>query len=118
MEYFCRFYPGPKVKAVYLTLQRAPIFLRLVVDATGTVDALDQPDDSPKPDEKIYTFVRVGDFGTVHVDRTVEGRRVGEWYKSAEYTCHSEQPPDEVMRDTGRWQEWTKAAYEKMRGTL
>lgn len=42
------FTDGPAAETV-LELRRAPKFLRVVRDADGTVDALDQLNDTPKP---------------------------------------------------------------------
>lgn len=40
-----------------LELRRAPVYLRVVIDADGNIDALDQLDDRPKEDERITTGV-------------------------------------------------------------
>lgn len=47
---------GPAAGAV-LSLRSAPHFLRVVVDASGKVDALDQPADVPEDGETIHVYV-------------------------------------------------------------
>jgi hypothetical protein len=39
-----------------LSFARNPAYLRVVVDQDGSVDALDQIEDTPKPTEKIYVY--------------------------------------------------------------
>lgn len=54
-----RFLDGPAA-GQELTLARAPIFLRVVIDQTdGKVDALDRLDDTPSPSEHVHVYERV-----------------------------------------------------------
>lgn len=106
-----KFLDGPAA-GVTLLLHRAPLFLRAVRDAQGDWDALDQPDDTPKPEETVVVYRRKGDSFTVHMDRRVKGRRVGEWYSGGEYELAKDQPPDEVLRDNGAWQKWTTVNFK------
>lgn len=93
-----------------LSLQRAPKYLRFVVKDVGNPtkrawDALDQLDDQPEPDETVMAAVKWYE-GQIHVDRTVDGKRVGEWYPTATYELVAESPPDEVLRSTELWRKW------------
>lgn len=98
-----RFLDGPAT-GVLLVLHRAPLFLRVVLSADGTWDALDQLDDLPAMDEAIHVYRRVGEAGWVHVD--CDRPRRGAWYATGEYRLAAAQPADDVVRDRTRWQEW------------
>ncbi len=103
------FEDGP-AKGQTLMLKRAPQFLR-VVEANGKWDALDQLDDKPEPQEKIYAYKRVGKPGMIHINM---GRKNhGGFFPMAEYRFCSEQPPDCGMRDKERWQWWCRKMQMK-----
>lgn len=93
-----------------LSLERAPLYLRFVIRGSDwkTLDALDQPDDSPRDGEAIYAAVKV-DVSRVHIDRVCNGRRVGEWRTMAVYELLPDQPPQSVMADWSRWQKFCEA---------
>lgn len=98
------FEDGP-AKGQTLMLKRAPHFLR-VVETDGTWDALDQLDDQPEPQEKIYAYRRVGKPGMVHINT---GRKNhGGFFSMAAYRFYSEQPADSQMRDSEQWQQWCR----------
>lgn len=100
-----------------LHLERAPIYLQFVVvgDDWDTLDALDQPEDRPRDGERIIAAKR-GPIGTVHLDRTVNGRRVGEWLSHATYKIIDPQPADDILRDLEAWRAWATADYERTKG--
>jgi hypothetical protein len=97
------FEDGP-AKGQTLMLKRAAVFLR-VVESNGTWDALDQLDDTPKPEEKIYAYQIIGKPGMMHLNRG--GGRSG-WYAIASYRLISPQPSDTEMRSTDAWWDWTE----------
>lgn len=108
------FFSDNGVSCPSLQLRRAPMFLRVVYDRKAKAwDALDQLDDEPKEDELIFAFQKT-DNGTVHVDKVVKGRRVGEWHHTAHYDLVQDQPDDYVMRDSKSWQEWALAESERV----
>ena len=84
-----------------LMLKRSPKFLR-VVESDGGFDALDQPDDTPRPTEKLYAYQLADKRGTVHIC----GGRASGWHALVDYKVISEQPTDETMRGTDKWREW------------
>lgn len=92
-----------------LTLKRVPKYLRFtcggLTGCSRSWDALDQLDDTPQPHERIFAAVRKGQ-GSVHLDRIVKGKRVGEWYTTADYELIDPQPSDETMRSTELWHAW------------
>lgn len=88
-----------------LVLKRTPKYLRFTVEGK-TVDALDQLDDTPRPTERIFAAVKDDAEGSMHLDRFVGGRRTGEWYRTVNYTLVPNQPADEILRDSAKWQEW------------
>jgi len=100
------FLDGPaSVKS--LDLRRHPLFLRAVIDADGTVDALDQLDDTPKASEAIFVYRREGAIMRYHLLCTP--RRLSGWHQTADYRLYGEQPSDEILRDTIKWREWAAA---------
>jgi hypothetical protein len=60
------FEDGP-AKGQTLMLQRAPLFLRVVIDPSGKVDALDQLTDKPASNEKIFAYVLTAEPGRFHI---------------------------------------------------
>lgn len=101
---------GP-ASGIRLTLRRAPLFLRLVLDAAGKWDALDQPDDEPGPSEEIHAYRKVSDDGGGFMDYTdrATGRRKGFAFQSATYAFVDPQPDDATLRDTEKWRAWCLA---------
>ena len=66
-------------------------------------DALDQPDDKPKPTETIYAYKLSKQLGHCHINL---GNGKGGFYPVVEYTFVPEQPSQDVMRDPDRWKRW------------
>ncbi len=98
-----------------LTLQRVPVYLRVVVDESGNIDALDQLDDTPRPGETIHVYKILNHAGTAHIDGRdpKTGKRYGRWIQMASYQLASEQPTQEQARETGTWQRWVAEQAEK-----
>lgn len=96
---------GPAA-AKRLMLRRCARFLRVVVNAKGEIDALDQPDDKPAADETIYAYEVVGKPGAVHLN--TRGQPGGGFYPIAEYKFITEQPPQAVMMNRREWFDWTE----------
>lgn len=92
-----------------LDLKRVPKYLRFVCAGLSSCsrswDALDQLDDTPNRDEMIFVG-KLANRGTVHLDRVVKGRRVGEWYGTATYDPVDQQPTEEIVRDNEKWRQW------------
>ena len=98
----------PLFQTACLMIRRVPKFIRFTTrkeDGKRVFDALDQLDDTPLPEEAVFA-ARLKHRGICHVDRTVKGRRVGEWYQTADYVLMEEQPDDATIRDTEKWQAW------------
>lgn len=103
-----------------LTLRRTPRFPRFVLTGTdwSTLDALDQLDDTPRPGERVIAAEK-RDESSVHYDGVRNGRRFGEWHRTATYVPVPDPPPQDVLRDTERWRAWCVArmdAAEKPEG--
>lgn len=78
------FLDGP-ARGQTLMLRFAPQTLRVVVDSKGKWDALDLPEDTPRPDETVYLYERVGEAAMCHLNA---GKRSG-FYAIAQYEiCH------------------------------
>lgn len=102
-----RFIDGP-AKGTTLFLRRAPHYLRVVQGpdgptAPGTIDALDQLDDTPRASETVTAYEMVGGPSHMHVNR---GRLGCAWYRGGEYRMVAEQPDDATLRDAARWRAW------------
>lgn len=91
-----------------LQLERAPRYLRVVINDKREVDALDQLEDTPASDELVVAYELDGDYGSMHIDRRDKktGRRIGEWYKTAQYKRIMEQPNELLMRENESWRRW------------
>jgi len=100
-----------------LALRRAPIFLRVVIDTGGKVDALDQLDDTPKQSESIHVYHRQGSTGVVFACRRFyrppSQRSPGcICSQVAEYRLHEHQPTDDIARDAHHWRAWVVTESE------
>lgn len=93
-----------------LMLKRAPIFLRVVEDNAGKFDALDQPEDTPRPGEKLYAY-RIREIpGMCHMSmRGARGQRTGGFYTIASYELCEEQPHQDFMANADQWGAWCHA---------
>jgi hypothetical protein len=92
-----------------LMLKRCPVFLRVVRNSSGEVDALDQLDDEPAADEAIFAYRTDGTTGTVHIRKKFGGG----FYPIADYRIVENQPSDEIMRSSQKWAEWCKTEFEQ-----
>ena len=111
-----RFLDGPAAGEV-LQLRRAPIYLRVAIDAAGDVDALDQPGDKPKRSETLFAYRLKGKAGWVHLlVRGPDRRRKGGYFATGEYEVIEPQPDDATIREQARWEAWATAEYEKTPG--
>jgi hypothetical protein len=108
-----RFENGPAAGAV-LELRRAPLYLRVTTTPDGTVDALDQLSDVPRPEETLMAYRRTGGLTTGFLDYTdAQGRRRGRPFVSATYAVVPEQPGQDVMRDRELWCAWATAEHAR-----
>ncbi len=101
-----RFLDGP-AEGVQLMLCRAPVFLRVCVNA-GAVDCLDMLDDEPAEGETLYAYGRQGQATSMcidYADRKTRKRK-SKWLLAAEYRLVKEQPPAATMADSGLWKQW------------
>ncbi len=108
------FLDGP-AEGARLNLRRAPIFLRVVLDASGEIDALDQLDDEPRPTEAIHVYSRTGPPSRGIACTRGHGCHP---FVVAEYRYWQGQPSEDVLRNTEKWQAWClerKAAYDAAR---
>ncbi len=101
------FEDGP-AKDKILSLARAPVFLR-VTEKDGKFDALDQVEDTPRPGEFMHVYKLVSYDGGAFVDGRDKktGKRTGGYMVIARYKLYSEQPSQDTLGDTKKWQEWT-----------
>jgi hypothetical protein len=109
-----KFEDGPAAGTV-LSLRRMPmpVFLRVVVNSKGTVDALDMPDDEPTATEKMHAYRKTKFLGNAHVCIRGKGKKGSGFYEMCEYSLCAEQPEQETMRDRAKWQAWCTAEFEK-----
>jgi hypothetical protein len=102
--------PAGVYRSPPLPLRRVPTYLRFVCRRKDPGfydgwDALDQLDDQPE-DGELVLVARLVHRGCIHLDKTVNGRRVGEWRRTAEYRLMDPQPKEQLLRDTARWRMW------------
>lgn len=83
-------------------LKRTPMFLRVVVQGSN-VDALNELDDTPLPQEQLFAYVAIRNLGSVHIN--AKGGRGG-MYQRVEYRLVLDQPTDGQMRDSESWSNW------------
>lgn len=109
-----RFKDGP-AKGKTLNCTRAPIMLRVTETPEGAFDALDQPEDLARSDEKIHVYRLAAAPSFVHVDyRGKGGRRCGRNFQMGVYELLPEQPADEDVRTTAAWCAWCDANKERL----
>jgi hypothetical protein len=101
---------------VTLSLQRAPLFLRVVINPAGKIDALDLLDDEPEACERIEVYICRQFRGIIHVSR--RPRSESGWYASADYQYLPEQPSEEITRDTDAWQTWCLRKRDEIDGVI
>jgi len=92
-----RFHGGPANDRI-LNLQRSPKLLRVTQEGDN-FDALDQPEDEPRPTEKIWLYERVGEPSFAFVD----GSKFRGRCAIADYRFVTAQPPEEDLRDGKKW---------------
>lgn len=95
------FIDGPAQNTA-LTLKRTVKFLR-VTQLNDHFDALDQPNDTPLPQESITAYRPKLHLGNCHINA---GRGRSGFYPINQYQLVSPQPPDEILRDESKWSHW------------
>jgi hypothetical protein len=108
-----RFTNGPAREAL-LQLERTPRFLRVVQNDAGSWDALDKPNDTVRPDEKIYVYALDREPCVVYVDYTERGRRVGKRICVASYSYYAVQPIEDILANNEKWQQWCVEEWDAM----
>lgn len=108
------FLDGP-AQGCTLALRRSPIFLRAVRARNGRWDALDLPQDEPRPNEQVHVYLKVADHGRVHL--RLSPRSASGFYANAEYRVYDRPPADEVLRDGEAWRAWAREEFEKIEGS-
>jgi hypothetical protein len=107
------FIDGP-AEGKTLRFERAPKYLRAVIDPDGKVDVLNEPSDEPRPDEAIFAYVAVRNRGTAHINsRDARGRNTSGWTAMVEYRFIPDQPDDATLRDRALWCAWTEDRHAK-----
>lgn len=95
-----------------LMLRRVPFFLRVVYREVINgieLDALDQREDTPRPEEKIVVYLRQPDTRPNQIHLNVRGKKGGGWFARGTYKLSPVQPEkDEYMRDPMLWENWCK----------
>lgn len=96
------FKDGP-AKGQKLNLSRTPIFLRVTHDkTTGKWDALNQLEDTAKPEETILVY-RATSNRPMGISCGGSGCRL-----MMQYAIYWNQPADEILRDNKQWVDWVE----------
>lgn len=105
---------GP-AKGQTLLLRRSPVYLRVVFDSRN-FDALDQPDDEPRRNERVYIYELQETKGHVFLD----GPKCRGCFAIASYSMVLNPPNEATMRDTDAWAQWcaTRGMPEHLRHKL
>lgn len=103
-----KFLDGP-AQGNTLMLKRAVLLLRVVTKDGKTWDALDQPEDTPAPDEKIQVYALKEHRGNCHVKLGGQAKNASGFYPMSDYVLCKIQPDDIVARDAGKWSAWCHA---------
>lgn len=102
------FRDGP-AEGQQIVLRRAPLMLRVVQKPDGKIDALDQLDDQPEPDETIAVYLRENEPMTAFLDWSEGGKRRGGVFLVATYHMAAIQPDSrEDVETTEAWQAWAR----------
>src|SRR5574340_877689 len=100
-----RFLDGPAAGQT-LMLRSAPGLLRVTfcVDEKNKEkwDALDQREDTPRRNERVFAYEREGAAGAAFID----GPGMHGVYAVASYRAVLNPPEDSVMRDNITWRKW------------
>jgi len=107
---------GP-CKGIFM-VRRSPALLRATLkaelDGTGATDVLDQPDDTPAPQEKVYVYQMLGEpTGFMHIHSSVKG--ASGFFASAEYKYLAD-VDGEQLRDNAAWRRWCFDNVERLTG--
>ena len=97
-----RFLDGP-ANGSKLSLERAPMFLRVVIDQAGGIDALDQLYDTMREGETAHVYELASTVQNVIACTRGHGCR---FMAIAEYRLYAKQPSQELLRDNKAWREW------------
>lgn len=99
-----------------LMIRRVPFFLRVVSRAVTNgveLDALDQLEDTPQPDESIHVYLRQPGTKANAVHLNLRGKSGSGWYARGSYKLSPVQPVEDVyMRDALAWENWCKRRAE------
>lgn len=94
---------GGPVAGTYM-VKRAPVYLRAVVGAAGQgKDVLNELDDSPGPDEKVFVYKLEGEALPVHL--LMSPRRLSGFYMMGKYN-YLPDVDGELLRETDAWRRW------------
>lgn len=99
-----RFLDGP-AQGAKLSLERAPRFLRVVIDQAGEIDALDQLDDKMRAGETGHVYELASQVQNVIACTRGNGCL---FMAIADYRLYAQQPSQELLRDNQAWQEWAQ----------
>lgn len=106
------FIDGP-AQGETLVLRNSPVMLRVVRSSRGNWDALDYPDDEPRPQERVFVYRLVGQPGRYHVKATKKSE--SGFCADAKYTYHYPPPSDDYeVRTKDGWDRWCRANRNKI----
>jgi hypothetical protein len=95
-----------------LELRRSPRFLRVCRSPDLTFDALDQLEDTPKPEETLIAYEKAG-TSRGFVEYRGKDRHKSGPFQVVRYRMIPDQPDDATMRDGEAWRRWCVERAEK-----
>lgn len=101
------FFDGP-AKGAQLNLRRIPRFLRVVIDITGNVDALDLKTDRAQANEKVYAYRAVDETQVSGFICGIERSHGCIFFNTCKYSLYKDQPDECIMRHRALWEQWVE----------
>ena len=103
---------GPATGKAF-ALRRAPKLLRIAYSRKRGWDALDMPGDTPKADEVIHVYERIGRPQYIFV-RAAKAELSGQWAEAGYRFATT--PADADVRTRERWEAWALANHHRYNG--
>lgn len=101
------FIDGP-AKGAQLNLRRIPKFIRVVIDATGNVDALDLKTDRAQANEKVYVYRAVDNTSVSGFVCGIKRAHGCIFFNSCKYAMYKDQPENSIMHHRALWEQWVE----------
>jgi hypothetical protein len=86
-------------------LKRTPLWLRVVIDGNGKVDALNEVKDEPREGETVYVYALSAYLGATHI----RAKKGGGFYPNVEYKLAYEGETGPALYARKGWEAWCES---------